>query len=80
MSEPMQVMATGTRVEHYGQHGPECFACKIKSLSFGAMRPAATSKRDRWGSDPVAQRIQELHGTTIDTDAMNKRLHDSTPK
>ena len=77
MSEPLQTVASGVRIEHYGQHGPECFACKLKTIRFGAMQPPTTGKKDRWGNDPVAQRIQELSGREIDTDHMNKRLRES---
>ena len=77
MSDDLIVAALGTRIEHYGQHGPECFACKLKTIRFGALKPPTTSKKDRWGSDPVAQRIQELRGKEIDTDALNKRLRDA---
>jgi hypothetical protein len=79
-TDPLHVVAAGSRVEHWGQHGPECFACKLKTIRFGAMQPPTTSKKDRWGSDPVAQRIQELNGISIDTDEMNKRARALNPK
>ena len=71
-------MTYGTRVEHYGQHGPDCFACKLSTVNFGSMRPALHSpKADRWDTDPVKQRIEELNGITIDTDALNRRRVDT---
>ena len=73
-------MSHGVRIEHHGQHGPACFACKLKSITFGSMKPAEMNGKDRWETDPVKQRIEELNGVTIDTDAMNKRLAESTPK
>lgn len=64
---------------HHGQHDPDkCFACKLKSLNFSTGGPAAHgTKKDRWSKDPVVERINELHKTAIDTDAMNKKLRDS---
>ena len=71
-------MSYGVRMTHYGQHGPECFACKLKSLTFGTAitSPVLHNAKDRWAKDPVKDRIEELHGVTIDTDAMNKRAVD----
>jgi hypothetical protein len=82
MSDPIVTHATGVRIEHYGQHGPECFGCKLKSLSFGRVeggnRGPATLPNDdrRWEKDPVKERIEEIHGITIDTDQMNRRRVD----
>lgn len=73
-------MTHGVRTEHYGQHGPTCFGCKLKSISFGSLKPAEMNGKNRWENDPVKQRIEELNGVSIDTDAMNKRLAESTPK
>ena len=73
-------MSHGVRIEHYGQHGPSCFACKLKSLSFGSMQPAQMNGKDRWTNDPVKQRIEELNNIKIDTDVLDKRLAESTPK
>ena len=68
----------GTQAIHDGSH-VECFACKLKSLNFGAFsHPSAVTNGERWANDPVVQRIEELHKVTIDTDAMNKRLVDTT--
>lgn len=69
-------MSNGVRMAHYGQHPETCFACKLKSLNFGAMQPALHNAKDRWANDPVKNRMEELHGITIDTDAMNKRSVD----
>lgn len=81
--DPVVTRATGTRVEHYGQHSEECFACKLKSLSFGRVEggnkgPAMHSPNSdkRWESDPVKERIEEIHGIKIDTDQMNRRRVD----
>lgn len=63
----------GARVEHYGQHGPKCFPCKLKTINFGAMQPAQMNGKDRWTNDPVKQRIEELHNITIDTDHLDQR-------
>jgi len=82
MSAPVHTQATGSRVEHYGQHGPDCFGCKLKSLSFGRVeggnRGAATQPNSdkRWENDPVKERIEEIHGIKIDTDQMNRRRVD----
>ena len=66
---------------HYGQHDPEkCFACKLKTLSFGSMQPTQMNGKDRWTNDPVKQRIEELHKISIDTDALDKRRVDNIPK
>ena len=77
MTEPLHVAATGSRIEHYGQHGPGCFACKLKTIRFGAFAPPSVSPQDRWSHDPVVKRIEELNGITIDTDHLNRRLRDS---
>lgn len=70
-------MSHGVRMAHYGQHPETCFACKLKSLNFGAMQPAAMNGKDRWTNDPVKQRIEELQGVTIDTDQLDRRKHDA---
>lgn len=84
MSDPVVTHASGSRVEHYGQHDESCFGCKLKSLSFGKVHGAArhdsVKNPDlRWETDPVKQRIEELTGVTIDTDHLNKRRRDLTP-
>ena len=82
MADPIVTHATGSRIEHYGQHPDTCFGCKLKSLSFGrveggAKGPALQPSGDkRWENDPVKQRIEELQGITIDTDEMNRRRVD----
>lgn len=83
MADPIVTRATGAREQHYGQHDPDkCFACKIKTLTFGrveggAKGPALQPSGDkRWENDPVKQRIEELQGITIDTDEMNRRRVD----
>ena len=83
MADPIVTRAAGVREQHYGQHDDTCFACKIKSLTFGrvegANRGPATHnpKSDkRWENDPVKDRIEELHGIKIDTDEMNRRRVD----
>ena len=74
---PLHVTAIGSRIEHYGQHGPSCFACKLKTIRFSAFSPPSVSPRDRWSNDPVVRRIEELNNITIDTDNMNRRLRNS---
>ena len=82
MSDPVRTVASGTRIEHYGQHDEECFPCKLKTLSFGrveggAKGPATQPNDDRrWENDPVKERIEEIHGIKIDTDQMNRRRVD----
>ena len=66
-------------VEHFGQHGPDCYACKLKSLNFGKVHGPATHSPNsdkRWETDPVKERIEELHGIKIDTDQMNRNRVD----
>lgn len=66
---------------HYGQHpADECFACKLKTLSFKGMQPAQMNGKDRWTNDPVKQRIEEIHGVSIDTDHLDRRAHDHKAK
>lgn len=71
-------MSHGTRVIHDGSHGPQCFACKLPTLNFGKVNTPASAVKDgdRWKADPVKERIEEIHGIEIDTDAMNKRRVD----
>jgi hypothetical protein len=83
MADPIVTHATGVRVEHYGQHDPKCFACKLKTLSFGRVEggnkgPATHNPNSdkRWENDPVKQRMEELQGTQIDTDELNRRRVD----
>lgn len=82
MADPVATVASGTRIEHYGQHPEECFACKLKTLNWGrvegaARGPATQPNSDkRWENDPVKERIEELHGITIDTDQLNRRRVD----
>ena len=55
------VQASGARVEHFGQHGEKCFGCKLKTIKFGSVSPPTHNpKGDRWETDPVQERINEL--------------------
>jgi hypothetical protein len=79
MADPVVTAATGAREQHYGQHDPEiCFACKLKTIQFGSMQPATHNPKSdkRWETDPVKERIEEIHGIKIDTDLMNRRRVD----
>ena len=63
MSDPLHVEAIGSRVEHWGQHGPECFGCKLQTIRFGRhITSAPTHQRngDPWAGNPVKERIEEL--------------------
>ena len=56
------MQSNGSRIEHWGQHGDECFGCKLKTVKFGSVGPPTHNpkKGDRWETDPVQQRIMEL--------------------
>jgi hypothetical protein len=63
MSDPIHVEAYGARIEHWGQHGPDCFACKLRTIQFGrhiTLAPTHQHKGDPWAGNPVLERIHEL--------------------
>jgi hypothetical protein len=58
---------------HYGQHGDNCYGCKLKTLSLDTGEPKTHAKGgDPWKDNPVADRIRELSGTEIDTDSLGR--------
>jgi hypothetical protein len=62
-SGPLRVNSSGSRIEHYGQHGPECFGCKLRTIQFGThitLPPTHQHKGDPWDGNPVMERIHEL--------------------
>lgn len=66
MSDPVVTTATGSRIEHYGQHGETCFGCRIKTLNFGThitSPPTHLHLGDHWNNNPVKDRIEELQAT-----------------
>ncbi len=59
---------------HYGQHGPDCFGCKLVSVSFNSGGPKPHRKAgSHWVGNPVVDRITELSGVEIDTDQLDRR-------
>lgn len=57
---------------------PDCFTCKVRSLAYTTGQPAKCNGKDRWGNDPVKQRIEELSGDRIDTDALERKTRELT--
>lgn len=61
--------------QHFGQHD-ECFACKLKSLSFDRGRPKTHVKKgDPWRDNPVVERIEELKKEGAKYEAEGKKLN-----
>lgn len=61
--DPIYVHSVGARIEHYGQHGSACFACKLKTIRFGThitSRPTHIKNGSHWDGNPVKDRIEEL--------------------
>jgi hypothetical protein len=47
---------------HYGQHSPDCYGCKLHSLTFDRGGPKRHQRKgDPWEGNPVKERIEELH-------------------
>ncbi len=53
---------------HNGQHGESCYGCKLTTLSLNNGTPKTHNPRrgNRWDTDPVKQRIEELSGNRIE--------------
>ena len=46
---------------HHGQHGPDCYGCKLRSVQFGRVEPTAQSQMERqWDRDlPAYKRLRD---------------------
>lgn len=66
--------------EHMGQHGDDCWGCKLQSLSFVRSGPKPHMKNgSHWDGNPVVDRITELSGKTVDTDAIERAGREGRP-
>lgn len=60
--------------QHFGQHD-DCFACKLRSISFDRGRPKTHVKKgDPWKDNPVAERINELKREGAKYEQQGKQL------
>lgn len=68
-------------ITHIGQHGADCFGCKVKTLNLdpGGPKVHMPKSGNPWEGNPVKERIEELTGITFDTDDAARRRPRGSP-